>query len=46
MGAILQDLRDGQRSVLLDIGSVLLPAGGGSPTLSLASEFVLEAPEL
>jgi hypothetical protein len=43
--AVLQDFRDGRRGVLLDVGSFLSPAGGGSPALSLAPEL-LQAPEL
>jgi hypothetical protein len=46
VGAIFQDFRDARRSTLLDTGSVLSPAGGGSPTLPLAPELILEAPEL
>src|SRR5918992_2815695 len=38
VGTILQDLRDGRRGVLLDTGSVLLPAGGGSPAPALAPD--------
>jgi hypothetical protein len=45
-GTVLQDFRDGRRGTLLDAGSVPSPAGGGSPTLTLAPELILEAPDL
>jgi hypothetical protein len=46
VGTIFKDFCEGQSGVLLHARSVLLPAGGGSPTLALAPELILEAPEL
>ena len=48
VGTTLQDFRDGRHRTLLDAGSVLsLVAGrGGSPTLALAPDLILEASEL
>jgi len=40
---LAQDFRDRRRSTLLDTRSVLSLAGGGSPTLALAPDLILEA---
>jgi hypothetical protein len=46
VGTVFKDFCEGQSGVLLHARSVLLPASARSPTLALAPELILEAPEL
>jgi hypothetical protein len=45
VGAVLQDFRDGQRSALVVVGSILSPAGG-STSPALVPKPILEARDL
>jgi hypothetical protein len=45
VGAVLQDFRDGQRSALVVVESILSPAGG-STSLALVPKPILEARDL
>jgi hypothetical protein len=45
VGAVLQDLRDGQRSALVVVGSILSPTDG-STSLALVPKPILEARDL
>jgi len=45
VGTVLQDFRDGQRSALVVVGSILSPAGG-STSPALVPKLILEARDL